>query len=143
MVDPLAPEAEAYAKELIDGRAQCIEAINTAEEATPALEEHMEHGTAGFRGHNSIMPRVALRAALLIAMRAKSTGTCGIMVTASHNHHEDNGVKIIDFEGKPLLGDWELIAEMLINSVDIIWSIKNLNQLTIKGFPTDANLFGV
>ena len=89
------------------------------------------------------MKRVSFRSGLLIAMRAKSTGTCGIMVTASHNHHEDNGIKIIDVNGKPLIGDWELIAEMLINSSDLIWSIKNLNQLTIRGFPTDTNLFGV
>ena len=76
-------------------------------------------------------------------MRAKSLGTCGIMITASHNHHEDNGIKIFEPDGKLLSAEWELLAEMIINSVDLIWSMKNINELTLKGFPTMSNLFGV
>ena len=76
-------------------------------------------------------------------MRAKSLGTCGIMITASHNHHEDNGVKIFEPDGKLLSAEWELLAEMVVNSVDLVWSMKNINELTLKGFPTMSNLFGV
>ena len=32
---------------------------------------------------------------------------------------------------------------MIVNSVDLSHSMKNLNELTIKGFPTMVNLFGV
>ena len=86
--------------------------------------------------------RAAFRLGLLVAMRAKSLGTCGIMITASHNHHEDNGIKIFEPDGKLLSAEWELLAEMITNSVDLIWSMKNINELTLKGFPTMSNLFG-
>ena len=65
------------------------------------------------------------------------------MITASHNHHEDNGIKIFEPDGKILSAEWELLAEMLVNSVDLPWSMKNLNELTLKGFPTMTNLFSV
>ena len=65
------------------------------------------------------------------------------MITASHNRHEDNGIKIFEPDGKILGAEWELLAEMLVNSVDLIWSMKNLNELTLKGFPTQTNLFSV
>lgn len=31
---------------------------------------------------------------------------------------------------------------MIVNSVDLAWSMKNINEVTIKGFPTSVNLFG-
>ena len=65
------------------------------------------------------------------------------MITASHNHHEDNGIKIYEPDGKLLSAEWELLAEMVVNSVDLRWSMKNINELTLKGFPCSANLFGV
>ena len=69
-------------------------------------------------------------------------GTMGVMVTASHNHHADNGVKIIEPNGDMLVQDWELIAELIINSEDIVKSLKNFNQLQIKGFPMRVDVFG-
>ena len=76
-------------------------------------------------------------------MRAKTKGTCGIMITASHNPHYDNGIKLIDGDAGFLNADWELLSEMIVNSVDLEWSMKNLNELQIRGFPMQVNLFGI
>jgi phosphoacetylglucosamine mutase len=73
------------------------------------------------------MERAAFRVGLVVARRAKIVGNMGVMVTASHNHHEDNGVKIIEPDGSMLVQDWELIAEMLINSKDLETSLKTFN----------------
>ena len=57
------------------------------------------------------------------------------MITASHNPPEDNGIKLVDSEGGFFNTDWEKLAEMLVNSLDLEWSMKNLNELQIRGFP--------
>ena len=89
------------------------------------------------------MYKACFRIALVVAMRAKTKGTMGIMVTGSATLHEENGVKIIDPDGSSLPYDWELIADKIINSLDIRFSMNNLNEMTIKGFPDTVDLFGV
>ena len=118
MVD-VSDEAMQFAEELSSARATCLAAVETADDAFPDPEEHIANGTGGFRAHAAKMPRVAFRLALVVGMRAKSAGTCGIMVTASHNHHEDNGIKIVGAGGGFFNADWELLAEMILNSVDL------------------------
>jgi len=57
---------------------------------------------------------------LVVAMRARSVGQrCGIMVTASHNHHADNGVKIVEPDGSMLNSEWEPFSELIVNSHDL------------------------
>ena len=41
------------------------------------------------------------------------------MITASHNHHEDNGVKIVEPDGSMLVQDWEGFSELIVNSKDL------------------------
>lgn len=48
------------------------------------------------------MERVLFRCGILVALRAKMTTLSGLMVTASHNHKDDNGVKIIEADGSML-----------------------------------------
>jgi phosphoacetylglucosamine mutase len=43
----------------------------------------------------------------------------GIMVTASHNPIEDNGLKMVDFNGEMLPIEWEKIAEDIANANDL------------------------
>mmetsp|Transcript_22783 Transcript_22783/g.28205 ORF Transcript_22783/g.28205 Transcript_22783/m.28205 type:complete len:87 (-) Transcript_22783:57-317(-) len=74
-------------------------------------------------------------------MRAKSDGVVALLVTASSKTEEYNGLKLIDSDGSAWNGDWELICEMIVNSVDLEFSLKNLNEVTIRGFPTTNDMF--
>ncbi|GJQ12945.1 hypothetical protein GpartN1_g4736.t1 [Galdieria partita] len=76
------------------------------------------YGTAGFRARANLLPPVVFRCGILAAARALSVPcVCvGLMITASHNPSEDNGVKIIEPDGSMLDEKWERIASKLINS---------------------------
>ena len=108
----------------------------------PDPERHLSYGTAGFRAKADLLERAAFRIGLFVSIRAKFAGNMGVMVTASHNHHEDNGVKIIESNGSMLVQEWEMIAEMIINSHDLEKSLKTFNELQIKGFPMRVDIFG-
>ena len=65
------------------------------------------------------------------------------MVTAGHNHHADNGVKIIEPDGSMLVPEWEPFAELIVNSTDLRESLKNLSSLSIPDLMSAEELFGV
>lgn len=57
----------------------------------------------------------------------------GLMVTASHNPEQDNGVKLIDPFGEMLQQSWEKFATRLANAryylylstfIDTLWQLK-------------------
>lgn len=77
----------------------------------------MKYGTSGFRDHHikifEIAEKVGTAIALLACYRNKSFG---IMITASHNHYEDNGVKIMDEDGHMVSSDIERYLENYVNS---------------------------
>ena len=50
-----------------------------------------------------------------------SSAAIGVMITASHNPEEDNGVKLIDPDGEMLEASWELYATNLAN-VRYLWT---------------------
>ncbi|GJD11078.1 Phosphoacetylglucosamine mutase [Galdieria sulphuraria] len=79
--------------------------------------QHFSYGTAGFRAHANLLPPVVFRCGILAAARALSIPcVCvGLMITASHNPSEDNGVKIIEPDGSMLSEKWETIASKLVN----------------------------
>ncbi len=92
------------------------------------LQKHLGYGTAGFRCHHSRLEGMAaFRISLFIAMRIKNTGAGGIMITASHNQHEDNGVKMIERDGTMLDPKWEDVATMIVNSHDLVQTVKDFN----------------
>ena len=57
----------------------------------------MRYGTSGFRDHHKRILAIAERIGIAMArLSAREYKSYGIMITASHNHCDDNGVKIMD-----------------------------------------------
>ncbi|KAK9904678.1 hypothetical protein WJX75_000481 [Coccomyxa subellipsoidea] len=80
----------------------------------------LTYGTAGFRAEASLLPSTVYRCGLLMAMRALKTGAVtGLVVTASHNPVEDNGVKLVDPTGYMLEQTWEAWANKLAAADDV------------------------
>ncbi|XP_055965718.1 phosphoacetylglucosamine mutase [Sorex fumeus] len=77
----------------------------------------LQYGTAGFRTKAEHLDHVMFRMGLLAVLRSKQTkSTIGVMVTASHNPEEDNGVKLVDPLGEMLALCWEEYATRLANA---------------------------
>lgn len=87
----------------------------------------LSYGTAGFRTKGYLLPPVAARLIVIAALRGYSqklkagnpstTYNIGFMITASHNPHEDNGFKIIDFNGSSIPVNWEPWCTKAVNTV--------------------------
>ncbi|TFK98741.1 phosphoacetylglucosamine mutase [Pterulicium gracile] len=77
-----------------------------------------QYGTAGFRTLGSTLDSVLYRVGVLAALRSRKLDgrTIGVMVTASHNAAQDNGVKLVDPRGEMLDGSWEAHATTLANA---------------------------
>uniref|UniRef100_A0A673NHZ6 Phosphoacetylglucosamine mutase n=1 Tax=Sinocyclocheilus rhinocerous TaxID=307959 RepID=A0A673NHZ6_9TELE len=77
----------------------------------------LQYGTAGFRTHAKHLDHIMFRMGLLATLRSKKTkSTIGVMVTASHNPEEDNGVKLTDPMGEMVTAVWEGYATQLANA---------------------------
>jgi len=76
----------------------------------------IKYGTSGFRTHHSIILNIAEKIGLAMAQLVYyKQESFGIMITASHNHHEDNGVKIMDQHGNMVTEDIEHYLENNVN----------------------------
>ncbi|KAM5163165.1 phosphoacetylglucosamine mutase [Mantella aurantiaca] len=77
----------------------------------------LQYGTAGFRTKAEHLDHVMYRMGVLAVLRSKKTkSVIGVMVTASHNPEEDNGVKLVDPMGEMLAQEWEGYATKLANA---------------------------
>lgn len=78
------------------------------------------YGTAGFRLEADLMPCVSYRMGLLAAVRSiyLQGQPVGVMITASHNPEQDNGLKIIEPDGSMLDQQWEDLADEIANLQD-------------------------
>ncbi|XP_058835464.1 phosphoacetylglucosamine mutase [Topomyia yanbarensis] len=83
-------------------------------------QKDVQYGTAGFRSHADNLDYVMYRMGLLATLRsrAKEGLVIGVMITASHNPEQDNGVKLIDPRGEMLEQRWEKLATALVNVSD-------------------------
>lgn len=70
-----------------------------------------KYGTSGFREDANLLDAVVMRAAVMMVLRSKEVEQhCGIMVTASHNPENDNGLKLIDYTGDMINETYESYA---------------------------------
>ncbi|CAI1940017.1 hypothetical protein SEUBUCD650_0E00270 [Saccharomyces eubayanus] len=76
------------------------------------------YGTAGFRTLAKDLDTVMFTTGILAVLRSlKLQGQyVGVMITASHNPYQDNGVKIVEPDGSMLLAAWEPYAMQLANA---------------------------
>ncbi|XP_010564049.1 PREDICTED: phosphoacetylglucosamine mutase isoform X1 [Haliaeetus leucocephalus] len=94
---------------------EALKKYSTLHPKPPGLT--LQYGTAGFRTKAEQLDHVMFRMGLLAVLRSKAVvATVGVMVTASHNPEEDNGVKLVDPLGEMLHPLWEEYATQLANA---------------------------
>ncbi|KAK9463528.1 uncharacterized protein V1516DRAFT_668006 [Lipomyces oligophaga] len=103
------------------------------------------YGTAGFRMHADYLESVVYRVGLLAALRSRNLdgSTIGVMITASHNPPEDNGVKLIDPQGEMLEASWEAFATKFANAdsdVDLARAYLDLSESLNINLEKPANV---
>ncbi|KAF8202899.1 phosphoacetylglucosamine mutase [Pholiota molesta] len=107
-------------------------AIQALSDAHPKPSElTFQYGTAGFRTLGSTLDSVLFRVGILAGLRSKRLDgkTIGVMVTASHNPEQDNGVKLVDPRGEMLEASWETHATVLANAPTTEAFIEALGNL--------------
>ncbi|CAD24935.1 PHOSPHOACETYL-GLUCOSAMINE MUTASE [Encephalitozoon cuniculi GB-M1] len=78
------------------------------------------YGTAGYRSKTSDLNNILCRASLIAYLRSTTFAgkIIGVMITASHNPVEYNGIKIIDHNGDMLDEVWEEYSDRIVNCDD-------------------------
>lgn len=100
-----------------------------------------EYGTAGFRYHHTLLPPIMIRMGILSSLRSASLDgeSVGIMVTASHNPENDNGVKLSDSNGGMLPPRWEQMATKIANASEERLSQWLEEKMSSNGTGTGAD----
>ena len=97
-------------------------------------DKTFSYGTAGFRYDQSFLDKVAFRTAIMtcILSMSKKGLPQGIMITASHNKHTDNGLKIAGNKGEMIFKSEEAYYEEIVNSKSLKETINTIcNRMNI------------
>ena len=86
----------------------------------------MKYGTSGFRDEANKILNISFKIGEFIShLILANNENYGIMITASHNKYDDNGVKIVDKNGNMIKKDYEILLEKYINNQYEILKIKD------------------
>jgi len=105
----------------------------------PRASKDLKYGTAGFRDRADLpLHATFLRMGMFACLRSRSKAglSVGVMITASHNPEEDNGIKLVDPDGGMLSQLWEPLAEELanVNSAQAVISLlRELEKEHVSG----------
>ncbi len=95
-----------------------------------------DYGTAGYRADSYLLESTLFRCGILMSLKSLHEGyPCGIMITASHNPINDNGVKLIDYTGEMINDKWEKYADLLTKSVTTDELIANIDMIMKENPP--------
>ncbi|KFM77706.1 Phosphoacetylglucosamine mutase, partial [Stegodyphus mimosarum] len=122
------------------------QALNIGLKKYPRLSPKvLRYGTAGFREKAIELPHVMYRMGLLAVLKSKEEQgkTVGLMVTASHNPEEDNGIKLCGPSGEMINQEWEQFATLLVNSenAELDKSLQLIVEKTKLNYNISANVF--
>ena len=122
------------------------DAVMEASARYPKPADHkFSYGTAGFRTRADVLSSTAFRVGILAGLRSKKLHgqVIGVMVTASHNPADDNGVKIVDPQGDMLEAAWESHATLLANAADdnaLVAAVAQIAEKAKVDLAVDANV---
>ncbi|CEF70380.1 Alpha-D-phosphohexomutase, C-terminal domain and Alpha-D-phosphohexomutase, alpha/beta/alpha domain I and Alpha-D-phosphohexomutase, alpha/beta/alpha domain II and Alpha-D-phosphohexomutase, alpha/beta/alpha I/II/III domain-containing protein [Strongyloides ratti] len=101
------------------------------------------YGTAGFRGPASDLETIMIRVGVVASMLAREEKKIvGVMITASHNPIDDNGVKIVDSNGEMINQKWEHEAIRIVYMKDDEFN-GLVEKLTKDGKDNDYGKAGI
>ena len=117
----------------------------------PEINKTFAYGTAGFRYDQSVLDKVAFRTAIMTCLlsMSKNGKPHGIMITASHNKHLDNGIKVAGDKGEMIFKSEESLYEEIANAKNLYDTIQSIyeklkitNQRSVVLFARDTRESG-
>jgi phosphoacetylglucosamine mutase len=91
----------------------------------------MNYGTSGFRAISNSIIDISFKIGKTVSYLChKNKKNYGIMITASHNHHTDNGVKIVDNNGFMITTEEEdVLIKYVITDNNILKIDNDINNI--------------